>query len=194
MSLTLISPPSEEPVTLVELKAHLRVDGTAEDALIAGLGVAARQAIEARFGVAMIAQTWQLALDGLAPIDIRLPIGPVTSIGPLIMSTDDGEITVPTIDYDVSIGDIGRIRFDTGYPVASVGQGSPGTAGRFDYLKVSFAAGYPTASDVPEPMKLAVKVLAAHFFEFREEAGFDRFYTSPQSLNALMAPWRRVRL
>ena len=45
-SLTTLTEPVNEPVTLVEAKAYLRVDTTDEDTLIATLITAARQWVE----------------------------------------------------------------------------------------------------------------------------------------------------
>lgn len=46
MPLQLLTPPTAEPVSLVEAKLHLRVDFNDDDALITSLITAARQAAE----------------------------------------------------------------------------------------------------------------------------------------------------
>jgi uncharacterized phiE125 gp8 family phage protein len=73
MPLKLIAPPDEEPISLDEAKLHLRVDGTEEDGLIAGLIVAARQGAEHLTGRALMPQTWELALDGFREDGIDCP-------------------------------------------------------------------------------------------------------------------------
>ncbi len=55
--------PAAEPVTTAEAKAHLRLDHDSEDDLIAGLIRAAREEVERATGLAMIDQSWRLALD-----------------------------------------------------------------------------------------------------------------------------------
>ncbi|MBL4618959.1 MAG: phage gp6-like head-tail connector protein, partial [Marinicaulis sp.] len=61
-------------------------------------------------------------------------------------------------------------------------------------VSIDFTAGYANAGAVPEPLKHAVKVLAAFFFESREAAGEKRIYGVPQSVDALIAPYREPRL
>ncbi|PZN51615.1 MAG: hypothetical protein DIU65_11005, partial [Proteobacteria bacterium] len=51
--------PAAEPVTLAEVKVHLRIDGTTEDELVAGLVRAARQEVERATGMALIEQSWR---------------------------------------------------------------------------------------------------------------------------------------
>ena len=46
MALVLQTPPAAEPLALAEVKLHLKVDTAADDALIANLIVAARQAAD----------------------------------------------------------------------------------------------------------------------------------------------------
>ena len=63
MTLALISPPAVEPVTLADMKAHLRVTHDSEDAMIASLIKAAREELEQAAGLALISQGWRLYLD-----------------------------------------------------------------------------------------------------------------------------------
>ncbi|MBW8067975.1 MAG: hypothetical protein GJU73_11120, partial [Ferrovum sp.] len=63
MPLQLISGPGVEPVSLLEAKAHLRVDIPDDDALITALIVAARMHAETVTRRALIAQSWKLVLD-----------------------------------------------------------------------------------------------------------------------------------
>jgi len=76
MSLTLNTPPAAEPVTLADAKAHLKVDSTDDDALIASLITAARARAEWHTGRALVTQSWTLWLDawpqrGIIEIDVR---------------------------------------------------------------------------------------------------------------------------
>ena len=79
--LNLISPPALEPVTTVEMKAHLRIDDVSEDAVLADYITTARETIERRTGLALINQTWLLTLDSWPDCDIvELPRSPLVSV------------------------------------------------------------------------------------------------------------------
>ena len=80
MSTRVVTAPSVEIVTLDEAKAHLRVDGTDEDALIGALIVAAREQAEHRTGRAFGAQVREMIIDAFPSAEIRLDGTPVTNI------------------------------------------------------------------------------------------------------------------
>ncbi len=50
MTHAIITPPAAEPLTLAQVKAHLRLDGNADDALLTSLIAAARRYLEATTG------------------------------------------------------------------------------------------------------------------------------------------------
>lgn len=179
MSLDLISPPMAEPVTLAELKEHLKIDGAAEDAVIAGLGVAARQLIEARYRVALLPQIWRFALDCAAEAPIVIPLSPVASIDAVGVTRSGVTETLSPISYEAQAGNVGRVR------LKSAVAGGDG----FDRVVISFTAGWPDAASVPDALKLAIKIVAAHYYENREGEP-----TGPAALGAILAPYRQVRL
>lgn len=180
MSLTLIAPPAGEPVTVAELKAHLKVDGTAEDALIAGFILAARQAIESRFGVAVLSQGWRLTLDAAPRGDLILPLAPVASIDSVGVRRGATIETLGPSLYEVETGAIGRLRLLGAAP-----------QGRLGGLIVAFTAGWPGVSSVPGELTYAIRTLAAHYYENRENGPDPR---GAAAIAALLAPYRQVRL
>lgn len=177
MSLTLISPPQAEPVLLAELKEHLKIEGALEDALIAGLIVAARQTIEAKFQIAVMPQSWRLELDLVPETQIILPLSPVISIDAVGVARNGIAEALPPASYDYQTGNVGRVRVH-----------APVSGGELRALIITFTAGWADAASVPDAIKLAIKLLAAHYYENRE--GAPRI----PELAAFIAPYRQVRL
>jgi len=186
MSLTLISPPAAEPITLSELKEHLRVIQTSEDALINGVLVSAVRSVEARAALALMPQQWRLTRDAVPDETIILPLGPVASIDAVAIVDGAGvPQALSTALYEAAPGSPGRVRRAGPWP-------QPGP--RLDGVRIDFTAGYADAASVPDPLKQAVKILAAHFYEAREAASETRLHSVPQTVDALIAPYREVRL
>ncbi len=181
MSLTLIAPAAAEPVTLAELKEHIRVTDASEDAFIAGALAAAVRSIEARSGLALLTQGWRLALDAAPQETLLLPIAPVQSVDAVTVSAAPVDPSV----YEAAPGSPGRLRVAAPWPAPARAIGD---------IAIDFTAGHATPADTPGPLKQAVLMLAAHFYENRESAGEARVYSVPRSVDALIAPYREFRL
>ena len=99
----LVTAPAEDPVTLEEVKAHLRVierdeNGAAlpneDDALITALIKAAVTHLDGWTGVlgrCLVDQTWRLVYDAFTQC-MRLPIGPVSAIVSVKWRNADGQL------------------------------------------------------------------------------------------------------
>lgn len=181
MSLILLTPPAGDVVTLAEMRDHLRISATADDALITAITSAASRAIETRCGLALLTQGWRLTLDHVRDQTIRLPITPLQHIDEIAVS---GTV-IDSADYDVVTGSVGRVVATHAWPV-------PGE--KIGGLVIEFTAGFGLAADIPSPLVQAVKMLTAHFYENREAAAEARIYNVPASIDALIAPYKEVRI
>ena len=185
MSLEQLGSPIEPAVSLADMKAHLRVTDASEDALITAQITAATRAIEARGGIALVARPLRLTLDE-APQILALPRNPVFQIDAVDVIDRAGAATV----VDPALYD-----FEPGAPARLAARGPwPFTPLIIGGVRIDFTAGWAAAADIPEELTLAVKLLAAHFYENREGAGAEKLFSTPQAIDALIAPWRRARL
>lgn len=182
----IVTPPAVEPVTADELRSYLRqtsagLPDTEADALISE----ARQLIEDQTGVAMIDQTWLLALDrwpnaqepwwdGVrqghinmldgANGDVHLPRYPLSSVSGVNVYDEDGDATAVTVadTFDIDTYQMpGRMTLKSGatWPVALRANNA---------IEITYIAGYgATASSVPAPLKRAVKQLAGYLDSHR---------------------------
>lgn len=186
MPATLITPPASEPVTLDELKAHLRLQNDDEDDLLNRLIKAARTHVENVTRRVLIAQTWRATLDRW-PVKRRvlLPVVPVSAISAVRVFNDAGEAsTVSASSYQL---DATRI------PMAVVIKSAILAPTAFtNGIEIDMACGYGATSDVPTPLREAVLRLAALWFENRVETGRFNLHNSSTAIEALMAPYRVV--
>jgi uncharacterized phiE125 gp8 family phage protein len=190
MRTSVSSPPASEPVSLSEAKAHLRIDHTAEDTLIAALITAARRVIEAETERKLVTQTVLLTLDATeAAPPIILPHGPVQSVSLFEVYTAGAWATVATTAYDL-LGDRLAMSEDddaTDWPTADR---------RFDAFRVTYVAGYGVPSAVPQDLKSALLITLGDLYENRETlVGSGLVVTSaPTSAKILCYPYKNFQL
>lgn len=184
MTPILITPPSVEPLSLVQAKAWLRIQHADEDDLVAALIVAARQTVERRTRRALLPQTWRLVYDAWPQGDIALPVTPVRSIAAVRVYTSAtaAAIVAPTsYMLDLSADDA-RLRWLAEPPAPGRTQAA---------VEIDVVAGYAAdATGVPGPLVHAVRLLLARAYESRGDA--EEAITP--DIAALLAPYRFMRL
>ena len=192
MGAVLVQAPASEPVSLAEAKAHLRVDGSAEDTLISSLIITSRLHVEAALGLALVTQSWSLFLDAWpSGPHVRLPLRPVQSIDAVQLYAPDE--SVETLNPDIYLLD------GAGIPARLIRQGSlawPAPKRIANGIEIAFTAGYgPAVADVPAPIRQAVLLLVAHWYEHREPIEIGAAHTAvPHMVSELLHPYRRVSL
>lgn len=189
MTLILTAGPAEEPVTLAEVRGFLRLDGTEEDALATALLTAARALLEAETRRAFVTQSWRLILDRWPEREIRLPLAPAIRIDGIAVATAAGEEAIDAALYESDLGhEPPRI-------VVKRGMRLTRPANEVGGIAIDFTAGYGAAADVPEPLRQAMLMLVAHWFETRSPVSFGVGTVEiPLTVAALIAPYRRMRL
>lgn len=179
---SLVTAPSEEPVSRTEAKLHCRVEHTADDTLIDGLIVASRQVVETLCRRALVTQTHDLFL-GYWPHtgSVEIPNPPLVSVTTVKYYDGDGTLTtISSSDYLVSAGTPGSV-------TTASGSSWPEPQVRPDAIAIRYVAGYGAASAVPQCLKQAVLLLVGHFYENREAvAAATTFGEVPMAVDALI--------
>lgn len=183
----LIQPPAVEPISLQQAKAWLRVDHAADDELIAALLVAARVCVEAASRKMLVAQVWRLNFDEWPQGDVVIPLAPLRQVN--AVRVYDGANVASVIAPASYVVDAGaqRLRFLS----------APRAPGRsLGGCEIEAVIGYASAAEgVPAPLRQAIRMLAARWYERRGDAQSDaRFDTMPGEIAALIAPFRTLRL
>ena len=187
MPLVLVTPPLQEPVSLAEAKAWLRLDTSDEDDLIAALITSARLVVETTTRRALIAQGWRLILDGWPPDALRLPLAPFIALGGIVVTAADGSVqTVQPAQYSLDASpEAARLALACGLAAPRSIAG----------IAIDFTVGYgDTPASVPQALRHAILALVAAWHANRGEATTVQHARLPDTAEALIAPWRRLRL
>lgn len=162
MSLIVITPPTEEPVTLAEAKLHCKVDGTDDDTLITALITAAREQAEHRTGRALCTQTLEAVLD-MFPAGIKLEKPPVLSVVSVKYLDTDGILqTLDPSAYELDKDSA------PGWLVPAYGLIWPVTRPVPNAVRVRYTAGYGAAAAVPKSIKAWMMMAVSTMYNQRE--------------------------
>lgn len=162
MPLKLIMPPSAEPVTLEEAKAHLIVEDSDDDAMIKSQIIAARRHAEHITGRALMPQVWELGLDGFGG-EISLQKAPLLAIQSVQYVDASGAFqTLADADYQLDdFQEPGRL-------VPAYGMCWPSTRRQPNAVRIRFRCGYANAAAVPEEVKSWILLRVGMLYENRE--------------------------
>lgn len=162
--------PQIEPITLDEAKAWLKVDFDAENGLIEGLIMAAREVAEHHTNRLFITQQ----LTEMFPAEttcLRLGSGNVQALVSVSVAGEDLEVE----DYQLTETDLGH---------AVILTTAPATA-----PKVVYTAGYgDTADDVPAVIKQAMQLMITDWYENRADK-VKRLPTASENLLNKVRRW-----
>ncbi len=196
MPLSLVTPPTVEPLSTSEAKDHLRIDITDDDVLIDTLIKASRQYVETYTRRALLDQTWDWKFDGFPCGNpwLVFPLGNVSSVTAVTYVDSAGAPqTWSNTLYQTDL--------PTG-PKALKGRIGPAYAQYYpttrtdtmNAVTIRFVAGYGSAATaVPESIKAAMKLLIGHWYHNREAVVVGVGVGSvpvPQSVDALLWPYQ----
>jgi hypothetical protein len=166
----LVTAPATEPVSLTDVKTFLRIDGTADDAILTMLIASARRMAEEYTKRALITQTWKLVMDRFSEWDdvlppgyyqaptpflvngsqaiqlSRQPIQSITSIKTTDTANTQTTVSVATYTLDTATG---RVLLNEGYSW-------PSSLRNNSAVEIAFVAGWASAALVPDPIKQGI--------------------------------------
>lgn len=171
MALVLVTPATGPCVTVDEVKAHLRIDTTADDAMLLTMLMAAQADAENKTKRALMPQTWDLYLDEFPEGGVELPRPPLSSNSTDVTITytveDQSSTTLSSTGYTVDN------MTEPGWVVPSYDNEWPDDAlDAINCVKIRYVCGYPlsgaSTATTPDAIKMWVKMRVGTMYASRE--------------------------
>jgi uncharacterized phiE125 gp8 family phage protein len=183
--------PAAEPITLVEAKQFLRVEHDDDDDIITALIAGSRIHVETQTRRALITQSWRLTRDAWPATGCLalLPVPVKTLDAVRVYKSDGTTLALDLAGFALDKSEApARLLFANGAPVVP----QRAAAG----IEIDITCGYGDAgTDVPEPLRQAIRLLVAHWYENRGLVAVgSEVAVLPQSAAALIAPYRVLAL
>jgi len=182
---------SAEPITVAQLKTHLRIDTTAEDTLLALYITAARQAAEEITKRALIDTQWELTFDDFCSTRIDLPRPPLATASTEVVitytkTTGDSTTLASTVYAVETRNEPGFIRlaYESTWP-----DDVQETEGA---ISITYRSGYTTSNRAPEAVKHWIRLRAGQMYEHREPilVGISQSDITRDFVDGLLDPYK----
>jgi uncharacterized phiE125 gp8 family phage protein len=187
----LLTPPAEEPVSLSDAKAFLRIADsiTIEDSLISSLIETARVYAERFTNRNFILRDWEGLFPGLQSSKfepayyVELSKSPLNDVTDVLWYSSSGYTSTSEykIKYNSSFSRLLFFEYPGSFPSDTVYK-----------LKVLFKAGYGNASDVPEAIKHGIKEHVNFLYENRGDVQAIGSETVPEQIKIRYKQYRII--
>ncbi len=190
MTTTRITDATTEALTAAEVKAHARIDTSADDSLITRLITAARLECEAELQRSIMPVTWFKALEYFPAWGVELLYPTVTSITHVKYYDGSGNFT--TLDSS-------SYQLDA-YSKPAILAPAPGLLwpttqlDRMNAVQITYVAGWADAASVPAPVKQWMLIRIAQLYEHREEVAVGAAVALMPHVDRLLDGYRVVKV
>lgn len=195
-SLTRTTEPVVEPVSITQVKSHLRIENdfqTDDEYLIHLIGTA-RRYVEDIIDRTLVTTQWTMVLDSFPVDEIELPRPPVSKIETATVVnyvSEQGSVltlsdTLYRVDRDATPGILSN----------NYGLCYPSTLDDTGAVTISWYAGYGDSTKVPPQIKHAVLMLVGHWYGNREPVVVGTIVSNlPLAVDSLLASvsWGQYR-
>jgi uncharacterized phiE125 gp8 family phage protein len=193
MMLSEVTPVPDVALPLEAFKAHLRLgtgfgESDLQDSVLTGFLRAAIAAIEKRTGKALLQRSFLCTVSAWRRPDVAvLPVAPVTALTEVTLYSLQGDTTVLSVDGFWLESDSHAPRLHPkGACLPHLAKGA--------HLEVVLTAGFaPDWEGLPADIAQAVMMLAAHYYEYREDTGLHGG-CMPFGVVSLIERYRLLRL
>lgn len=203
--LELVAGPSQEPITITNVKEHLRLDEDVDDLQVNAYIIAARQWAESYTGRIFVGRSMRQWYDSFGDMPImngtvqghqsylskqrylEISANPVLSVESIKYYNDAGtESTWDSSNYYVdNVSHVARIALKDGGEF-------PTDLRKFNGLAVNFTAGYSTsASLIPQAIKVAMMQYITYLYEHRGDD--ENTARPPRAAIDLLSPYKVMR-
>lgn len=168
-SIAVIIAPAVLPVSLLEAKAHLRVDSSDDDTLIGGMIAAATGYAERFMGRTLVDTTYDLVLDafpaGRKPLIVPRP--PVIAVEDIFLTDSAGDEAAYGGAYAIDLVGGRLLAPSSGWPTGTT-EASIRVRYRAGYVRITDESPLTTAGDVPDDIKAAILLYLGSLYLQRE--------------------------
>lgn len=179
--LKLIDAPFQLPLTLEEVKMHLRVDGTDEDAYLDMLQKSAVNQVQNITNRQLMEAQYRLSMDCL-PDKFNVPRPPFIEIAAFTAKNSEGD----TVDF-AETPEWYTLTDDEYTTVRGV-EGSGWFDSSYTDVVFQYTAGYAGAEFVPEDIKSALLLIIGNMYANRE----DGTRKMPMASEMMLTPYRII--
>ncbi len=167
--------PATLPLTPQEVRTHLVISDTTQDAYLLTLIEAATAMLDGPhgIGIALMPQTYEYSLNGLWP-SFTIPIYPVMSVDKIEWHDETGAR---------SSTDLRMVRQNNPVTVYHDITARPKTGS----IVVTFQAGFDR---IPADLRHALLMIVGHLYENREATSTDKLETVPMAVETILSRYR----
>jgi uncharacterized phiE125 gp8 family phage protein len=178
-SVVMVTPPAVEPLSLREIREHLRLvpEQTEDDEILVGLAATARRLVERRLGVALVCTQYRATWPA-AKLVVELPNPPLLEGEgyPVLVESLDVDGVATTVDDETYRLDGDATPARLIFSIVPAGE-----------LRVTYYAGLPAGSRIAPQLRSAMLLIVGHLYAHREATTDTAADELPMGVEMLLA-------